>query len=269
MRLALTTYRPAPATWRSGPPLTIVALADFHIGEPAMGLGRIEEIVDRANALAPDLIVMLGDYPGSLLWEIRPVTLPEFAKRVSRLRAPLGVWSILGNHDWWDDEAAMRRRKGPTAAARALEVEGIPVLENQAIRLVHRGHPFWLAGLGDTSAFPRAGTALFDGADDLPGTIARCAGDAPIILLAHEPDIFVDVPARVALTLCGHTHGGQIRIAGWSPKIPSRFGDRFRYGHIVEEDRHLIVSAGLGCSGIPVRFGVPPEIVRIELGVNS
>jgi predicted MPP superfamily phosphohydrolase len=89
--------------------------------------------------------------------------------------------------------------------------------------------------------------------------------DAPVILMAHEPDIFPRVPERVALTVSGHTHGGQVRIFGYAPIVPSSFGNRYVYGHVVEDDRNLVVSAGLGCSGVPVRFGAPPEIVMIEL----
>jgi uncharacterized protein len=83
----------------------------------------------------------------------------------------------------------------------------------------------------------------------------------------HEPDIFPRVPARVALTLAGHTHGGQIRVPFiWKHFVPSRYGARYAYGHVVEHERHLIVSGGLGTSIIPARLGVPPEIVHIELG---
>jgi uncharacterized protein len=101
--------------------------------------------------------------------------------------------------------------------------------------------------------------------DDLEGTLAKVTDDAPVILLAHEPDIFPRVPARVSLTLSGHTHGGQVRLLGYSPMVPSRFGNRFAYGHIVEDGRHLVVSGGLGCSILPVRIGVPPEIVMIDV----
>jgi hypothetical protein len=73
------------------------------------------------------------------------------------------------------------------------------------------------------------------------------------------------VPDRVALTVSGHTHGGQVRVLGYAPIVPSRFGARYLYGHIVEEGRNLVVSGGLGCSGVPVRFGSPPEIVVIEV----
>ena len=75
------------------------------------------------------------------------------------------------------------------------------------------------------------------------------------------------MPSRVALTLAGHTHGGQIRMPlVWPAFVPSDYGARFAYGHIVEEDRHMVVSGGLGTSFIPARLGVPPEIVQIELG---
>ena len=89
--------------------------------------------------------------------------------------------------------------------------------------------------------------------------------DAPVILMAHEPDIFPDVPDRVCLTLSGHTHGGQVRLFGWSPVVPSRYGNRYAYGAIQEGGRHLVVSGGIGCSIAPIRFGMPPEITVVDL----
>lgn len=132
-----------------------------------------------------------------------------------------------------------------------------------------KGQRFWLAGLGDQLAY-KLGHRRYLGVDDLPGTLAQVRTDDPVILLAHEPDIFPRVPARVALTLSGHTHGGQIRLPLiWPAFVPSEYGARFAYGHVVEEDRHLIVSGGLGTSFVPVRLGVPPEIVRVDLGDAS
>jgi predicted MPP superfamily phosphohydrolase len=139
-------------------------------------------------------------------------------------------------------------------------------MENAAVLLGDKGKRFWLAGLDDQLAHP-LGKGKFRGADDLPGTLAGIDTDDPVILLAHEPDIFTRVPARVALTLAGHTHGGQIRLPLLPPVwVPSRYGARFAYGHIVERGRHMIVSGGLGCSFVPLRLGVPPEILRVELG---
>ena len=85
--------------------------------------------------------------------------------------------------------------------------------------------------------------------------------------LVHEPDIFPQIPDRVALTLAGHTHGGQIRLPlVWPNFVPSKYGARFAYGHVIEDGRHMIVSGGLGTSIVPARFGVPPEIVHVTLG---
>ena len=90
----------------------------------------------------------------------------------------------------------------------------------------------------------------FVGLDDLPGALAQIGDKAPVILLAHEPDIFPSVPDRVALTICGHTHGGQIALPLLGPLyVPSRYGTRYAYGHVRENGRDLIVSAGLGMSG--------------------
>jgi predicted MPP superfamily phosphohydrolase len=78
--------------------------------------------------------------------------------------------------------------------------------------------------------------------------------------------LFTEIPDRVSITLSGHTHGGQVRLFGYSPIVPSIYGNRFAYGHVVEGGRHLLISGGLGCSIMPVRFGMPPEIVVLELG---
>jgi len=99
--------------------------------------------------------------------------------------------------------------------------------------------------------------------------LAKVTDDAPVIMMAHEPDIFPRVPERVSLTISGHTHGGQVNLFGYTPVVPSKFGSRYVYGHVVEGGRDLIVSGGLGLSGLPVRFGVPPEVVLIELGADD
>lgn len=187
----------------------------------------------------------------------RPSACPTDDWRLARLKAPLGVWAILGNHDWWYEISTVRR---------ALADARIPVLENNAVKLGTEGRQFWLAGIGDQLAH-LLGHGRFRGEDDLPGTLAQVRTGDPVLLLVHEPDIFPRVPDRVALTLAGHTHGGQIRLPFiWPAFVPSKFGKRFAYGHIVEDGRHMIVSGGLGTSVVPARLGVPPEIVRIELG---
>ena len=269
MRLVVTRYALRPlGPWPKGLTLRIVALADLHACEPWMPVSRIEGIVATANALGGDVIVMLGDYVSGMNAVIRHVDAAEWAPVLGRLTAPLGTYAVLGNHDWWEDRTAQARGAGPTVAGAALTRHGIRVLENEALPLMVRGHAFWLAGLGDQLAFlpsrKRRGAAGI-GRDDLPGTLAKIPDGAPAILLAHEPDIFPKVPSRIALTLSGHTHGGQVRLLGRAPVVPSRYGARFAYGH-VREQADLVVSGGLGMSVAPVRFGVPPEIVVVDLG---
>lgn len=258
-RLVVTEYAPRPAAWPGDLALTIAVVADIHAGEPVMPAERVRAIVRATNALVPDLIVVLGDYGGGRKVVTRAVPLGEWSEALGALKAPLGVYTILGNHDWWSNPKGIRA---------GLERVGLPVLENDAVRLRKGAKAFWLMGLGDLLAIP-LGNRRFRGVDDLPGTLAKLRDDAPAILLVHEPDIFPAVPERVALTLAGHTHGGQVRILGYSPVVPSRYGNRFAYGHVVEDGRHLIVSGGLGVSTLPVRFGVPPEIVLVRLGASG
>ena len=257
MGLTVTRYAMTPLAWPKGRKLSITVIADLHAGGPDMGLAHIEHIIEVANGLRSDLVVLLGDYFATYRFVTERVPHPVWAGELARLKAPLGVWAILGNHDWW---------YGLEGARRALAGVHIPVMENDTVLLGPAGNRFWLAGIGDQLAY-RLGHGRFRGVDDLPGTLARITTDDPVVLLVHEPDIFVKVPSRVALTLAGHTHGGQIRLPFvWPAYVPSDYGARFAYGHIVEEDRHMVVSGGLGTSFIPARLGVPPEIVQIELG---
>jgi predicted MPP superfamily phosphohydrolase len=269
VRLEVVEYAPRPANWPATLGVRIAVLTDIHIGGFTMPPERLEEIVAHTNALEPDLVLLLGDYVAG--YDPRHVPLAALAASIlGRLRAPLGIFGVLGNHDWWDDKLAQARRDGPTVTQIALERVGIRILENDGVKLLHQGRPFWVLGLGDALAFHlrrgRVTGGSGDGRDDIPKTIAVLDDDSPAILMAHEPDVFPDVPDRVALTLSGHTHGGQVRLLGWSPIVPSQYGNRYAYGMIVEDGRHLIVSGGLGTGMLPVRFGMPPEIVLVTLG---
>lgn len=278
-RLSVTRYTFTPPYWPPGLTIRVAIVADVHACNPWMSADRIEGIVARTNALAPDVTLLLGDFSAGISsrFVTSYVHSSEWAPILAGLRAPLGRYAVLGNHDWWEDRTAQRRGHGPTFGQLALEKAGLPVLQNEAIRLTHEGHPFWIAGLGDQLALvPRSryGRTHWQGVDDLPATLRAVAGDAPVILMAHEPDVFPQVRSagrHVAVTVSGHTHGGQFRLFGNSPVVPSRYGNRYAYGHVVEprDDgtlAHLVVSGGLGCSIAPVRFGVPPEIVLLDLG---
>jgi uncharacterized protein len=217
--------------------------SDLHAGAPHAGEPMLARLVERLNGEAPDAILLLGDFiDAHPLWGGR-ITPEQIARELSGLRAPFGVFAVLGNHDW---------KQAGDRMWRALENEGIEVLENRAMR----AGDFHFAGLAD----------LRCRRPDLPTTLATVPPDEPVVLLAHDPDVFPYVPDRVALTIAGHLHGGQVAIPVLRrPAIPSRYGERYARGHVVEEDRHLFVSSGVGTSGLPLRFLAPPEVVVLEL----
>jgi predicted MPP superfamily phosphohydrolase len=228
---------------------------------------RVGDIVDIANAQKPDLIVLLGDYVCTHRFVSGYVPPGAWAEQLARLEAPLGVYAILGNHDWLSAAIPTDPPDGSRSVRKALAAAGVPLLENQSVRLSHNGRPFWLIGLGDLLApvpHPRRG----HGADDLPGAMREIDDDAPAILLVHEPYFFPWVPSRIALTLSGHMHGGQINlpIIGAPVHLLRRRTGRFIYGEYALGERRMIVSGGLGTSYAPVRILRPPEVVTVKLG---
>ncbi|HEV2799056.1 MAG TPA: metallophosphoesterase [Pyrinomonadaceae bacterium] len=227
--------------------LRIAVLTDLHVGAPHMKLDKLREVVERTNREQPDLVLILGDLViddvvGGTFVEPEPI-----AVELGKLRAPHGTIAVLGNHDWWNDGERITK---------ALRQAGLSVLENESRRIERGGKSFWVAGVAD--AWTRK--------PDIAGSLAQTDGDSPVILITHNPDIFPEVPPRVSLTLAGHTHGGQVNfpLVG-RPVVPSRFGQRYASGHIVEDGRHLFVGDGIGTSIIPVRFRVPPQIVILTL----
>lgn len=257
-RLAVQRHAFVPHGWPPGLALRVVQLSDLHAGAPLMAEARIEAIVAAANALAPDLVLLTGDFGPSMRFVNRVLPHADVARRLAALRAPLGVFAVNGNHDWWEDRAAMQAgRAGVPAMARALERVGIPVLGNR----VERAGPVLVGGLDSSWAF-----GVRRGPEDVPRMLGQVTGEVPLLLMAHEPDTFATLPGRVSVTFSGHTHGGQVRLFGWSPVVPSRHRNRYAWGHVREDGRDLVVSGGLGLSTLPVRFGVPPEITLVELG---
>lgn len=130
------------------------------------------------------------------------------ASELKGLRAHFGAFATLGNHDWWYNGPRVKN---------SLENAGIRTLENDAAMIEHEGAIFWVAGIGDK----------WEGKPDIASALAKVNDGAPIIALTHNPDIFPSIPARVSLTIAGHTHGGQVSlpIIG-RPIVPSDFGER-------------------------------------------
>ncbi|MBY5934003.1 metallophosphoesterase [Tateyamaria omphalii] len=261
-RLRVVTWRISDPAWAGREPLRIVVISDLHAGAPHIPLSRVSRIVARANALKPDLAVHLGDYQAAHPFTLGRMTKGDIIARLAGFTAPLGSYAVLGNHDWWQDTKAAKARTTPEAA-QALRDHGIPLLDNSAIRLRDGKDAFWLIGLGDQRPLDEGPEG--EGFDDLDAALNEVTDDAPCILLAHEPDIWPDVPDRVFLTLSGHTHGGQIQIGQWSPMIAASSNEDFNWGHYTSDGQHLVLSGGIGCSVAPVRFNVVPEITVIEV----
>jgi uncharacterized protein len=225
----------------------VALLSDLHVGSPYWHLPELERLVERTNQAQPELVLLAGDYLINGVRFGHWIDPESIARVLGGLRAPLGVVAVLGNHDWWNNGHRVRR---------ALTDQGITVLENEALELQRGGERFFVVGLAD----PLTRNVRMDVA------LAGVPEAAPFVVLCHEPDIFPEVPERAALTLAGHTHGGQVRLPLLgSLVVPSQYGQRYAHGHVEENGRHLFVTSGVGTSIFPVRFGVPPEIALLTL----
>ena len=228
--------------------LRVAVLTDLHVGSPFNGMAKLRATVDATNAARPDLVCILGDLVIQGVLGGRFVPPEAIAAELRRLNAPAGVIAVLGNHDGWLDHDRVRD---------ALVRNGVRVVEDTAARLETPSGPVWVAGVSD----------LWTGRHDLAAALSAVESERePVLLLTHNPDIFPMVPARVTVTLAGHTHGGQVRLPFIGrPIVPSQFGQRYAAGLIVEEGRHLFVATGVGTSILPVRFRVPPAITVLTL----
>jgi predicted MPP superfamily phosphohydrolase len=225
--------------------VTIAYLSDIHAG-PYLGGAAADALVDKTMELRPDLIILGGDNVGG-----RANGVDIIYPRLRRLRAPLGVLAVMGNHDVWEGQRTARSR---------LESAGILLLENDAGRVRNGGGWIRVAGVEDLmTQRPSVSEAMTD-----IGT-----GEFAVIV-SHHPDVFATQLAKhasaVDLALAGHTHAGQLTAFGlWAPFVPSAYGQRYRAGWLAENGVPILVSRGIGCVTLPVRFFAPPEIVFIQL----
>ena len=232
--------------WPTGaPPVTVALISDLHVGNATMRAGRLDRVMAQVTALRPDLILLAGDFIGGHRPDDAAIAEPILLQGLKQLHAPLGVVAVLGNHDHWTDAARVRA---------ALRGAGVRVIENDAVRL----GPVVIGGLGD--AVTRH--------DRLGQTIAamRAKGGGRV-MLAHSPDTAPDLPDDVPVLLAGHTHCGQVVLPLYGAIVSvSRYGDRYRCGVVAEGARRTIVTAGLGTSGPPLRYGAPPDLWLIQMG---
>ena len=192
----------------------MAVLADLHVGSPFNGISKLHRIVELTNRLTPDLIVIPGDLVIHRVLGGSFVTPDDTAAVLARLSAPQGVWASLGNHDWWFDA----RR---TIAA--LERQMIAVLT--AVRIQCGNAHFWLVGISD----------FWEGPHDVRKAMSHARDEALVLVFTHNPDVFPSVSDRFSQLIAGQTHGGQVRVPlVGRPIVPSKYGQRFAFGHVVE-----------------------------------
>lgn len=245
------------AQWR-GPPLRIGVISDTHVAAPHVDVARVEALVARMNAERPDIVLLVGDYTGGGS-PSRPPPADHQARILAGveafagLRSPLGTYAVLGNHDVWFDDLQI---------AQALARANARLLENTAVEIARPGGAFWVGGVADMASRRLTASA--------PQTAAAAPEDAPLILMTHWPDPFAEAPDRVALTIAGHTHCGQVNLPVLGrPVLPSPGSHRWPCGLYDEGGRKLFVTGGVGVSVLPVRFRAPPEIVILTLGAPA
>jgi uncharacterized protein len=227
-------------------PLRLAHLTDLHIGKHVR-LEQIRTWVEATNREQPDVVCITGDIVDHALPLER---LDELALELGRLRAPLGVFACLGNHDYW----YVTRDDSVWGLVRRLESAGVRVLVNAGVRL---RDDFWLGGLDD----------LWRGEPDVEKTLQNIPDSRlATVLMSHNPDVLVRPLPGVNLVISGHTHGGQVRIPGL-PTIynVSNYGERFQRGFVQGTTRGF-VSKGLGVGGtLPLRVFAKAELVLLEL----
>lgn len=223
----------------------ITQLTDVHHSR-ILGIGEVQRVVSLAQQTKPDMFVLTGDYSTTYRRYIEPC-----AEALAALSAPEGVWAVLGNHDHYTD---------PELTTRALERQHIAVLNNAHTTLRRGPDSLQLSGIDDWTWNATDWTRAFSGLD----------AKTPTILLSHQPSVLdFAQTSNVALIVSGHTHGGQIKIPFFGAPA-RRFTNDLKYarGLFRRGETQLYVSSGTGVIGLPLRFGVRPEIAVLRLRLS-
>jgi uncharacterized protein len=217
----------------------IVFLTDIHYG-PFFSIDRVNSLVNQTNELHPDMILLGGDYVTDNASNLGPVF-----ESLSKLKAPMGVYGVLGNND------------PRNASIQAMENAGITYIGNNGV---------WI---GNNSSRIRVG-GVADMDTDVPNQLPILNGVNPndfVILVTHKPDYFPEVSkSKVDLVLAGHTHGGQITFFGlYAPFVSSKYGQEYVTGEKKLGNDTMIISNGIGTVWAPLRFFARPQIVVVTL----
>ena len=220
----------------------IVFISDIHLG-PYMSPQRLSGIVNQINGMNPEMIILGGDYVHYQSEYIGPV----FAE-LGKLRAGLGVFAVLGNHDHYAGEGLTRKM---------IVKYGIKNIDNQSVWVKKGKDSIKIGGVGD----------LWEDIQLPENTLKGLMKSNFAILVSHQPDYIENMNTDlIDLTLSGHTHGGQITFFGWwAPVLPSDYGQKYRYGLIDSGTMKSVISSGVGTVAVPFRFFCRPEIVVIKL----
>lgn len=227
---------------------TICQISDLHRG-PLVSESFLRRAVAQVNRLGADLTVVTGDF------------ISDFSRyaescgaALSGLRAPDGVFGVLGNHDYWNED--------PEAVSSAIERQGVRLLNNRSV-VLRRGDTSWgLCGVDDWWA----------GKPDMDAALADVPSHAFKIMLCHEPDPADEAARRgIPLQLSGHSHGGQVLLPGRRPLVTPQFGHKYPVGlrRVPESDTLVYTNTGLGVIFPPIRFNCPPEITHITLRAEN
>ncbi len=227
--------------------LKIAVISDIHGGSYGVDRARIKQIVETVNLQKPDLVVILGDFVSQTKGQHSQLKMPveDIAAALNGLQAKYGTYAIIGNHDWWFDE---------TKITQELEKNAIKVLDDRIFPVQIGGETVRLWGIEDLWKFGKVNRAPFNELGDQTNTI----------LLAHNPDAILDAPTGIALMLAGHTHGGQVQIPFYGAVVFVS-NPKFLQGLIDVDGRKMFVTTGIGTTGPPFRFLVPPEIAVLTL----
>lgn len=219
----------------------IVFLSDIHMGSwPFFDQKRTDDLVNQVNALHPDMILLGGDYVSDDPYYISPCF-----TSLSKLKAPLGVYGVLGNNDPKNE------------SLEAMENANITYIGNNGLWIEIHGQKIRIGGVGD----------MLTDTQNQDAAIGNANKSDFVMLVSHSPDFFPLLDkSKVDVMLSGHTHGGQITFFGlWAPVIHSEYGNKYRTGVIKSNNSTLVVSNGIGTIIVPMRFFARPQIIVLEL----
>lgn len=248
-RLVLTKARLEIPNWApANDGFRIIVISDLHPLPDWGRNGRLKQITDLANAQNPDVVLLVGDLVNAMGGEKGNLSMAELSDFVRALKPKYGVYAVHGNHEFW---------YGTDKVEKALTDGGATMLENKSATIKVNRERISFAGLPELST---------TNSTDVVKALRQVKKDECVFLITHNPESLPLVPTRVSLTICGHTHGGQIRLPLLgSALMPKIIKSRFEPGLNVVGERKMYLTSGIGGSPFRARFCCPPEVVLLEI----